>query len=213
MPTQHAKAYPFFIPDTSYVLDQNGWRPFSGSAPVEKLHGVIASGSNASPDRLEAKFEGHAELLTSPIYVLRAKLHGFESVYSAHFTSYGSIPATLAPAAGSITDVFVTWLDDAQLERMHETENVGVNYDYAHLPDIKLVMETGTVENAASAYLSKRGILRQNGHPISLRTMCQEQVLAYAKSIVAPHIEGLDDFILALIDDKEVREKFTQLLG
>ncbi|MBL4692932.1 MAG: hypothetical protein JKY92_06340 [Magnetovibrio sp.] len=218
MPIQHAKSYPFFIPETSYVLDQDGWREHPGHANKDRvskdhLHGVIASGSNASPDQLEHKFKGHEQLLKYPIYVTRGQLHDFESVYSAHFTSYGSVPATLASAIGAITDVFVTWLNDDQLARMHETESIGVNYDYVQMPNIKLRLETGDLLQSAYAYLSKRGSLSQHGKPISLKAMSQEQVLRYAKSQVTSTTKSLDDFILALIKSPQTRAKYTRRLA
>lgn len=168
-PVTHAKAYPFHIPDDSYVLGKDGWRPVNDPADTHEhtqgRHAVIASGSNASPDRLAIKFADHAHLLSDPIPVTQAQLHDFDSVYSAHFSGYGSIPATLAHAPGAMAEVFVTWLTDAQLNRMHETEAVGVNYDFVKLTDIRLLNEYGGGFTQAHAYMSKRGCLNKDGEP------------------------------------------------
>jgi len=210
---KHAKSYPFHIPETSYVLDQDGWRPFEKDIASTHRHVVIASGSNASPDRLAAKFKNHADLLAEPIYVTRAALHDFDTVYSAHFTNYGSIPATLSYALGLKTHVFVTWLTDAQLDRMHETESVGENYNYARLSDIHLAIETGEVHSSAHAYISTRGCLNKSGAPVSLSAMTQPEILDYAKSIVAPSQGDTDDFIRTNLDCDATRTKHTQRLA
>lgn len=221
-PIQHAKAYPFNIPQSSYILDAQGWRPLEGEPQLKGRHAVIASGSNASPDRLQTKYADHADLLDAGIPVLRAKLHDFDAVYSAHIARYGSIPATLAFAPGAVTDVFITWLTDAQLERMHQTEAVGVNYDYVKLSGIHLLCETGAGLTAAHAYISKRGCLNKEGKPVPLaaldtagrqwRPMSQEQALDFARTQTAPH-EDADTFIRQHIDSANVRADRTAQLS
>lgn len=209
---EHAKSYPFFIPETSYVLGQQGWQAIAPSAPPMNRHAVIASGSNASPDRLVKKFKPCAELLGTPIQITRATLHDFATVYSAHFTNYGSIPATLAYVPGTVSDVFVTWLTDDQLERMHETESVGVNYHYAQLSGLYLKHETGEIHTTAQAYLSTRGCLNKDNAPIALADMNQADVLSYAKSKVAPEQADTDAFILSNINCADTRARHTQKL-
>lgn len=213
-PIQHAKAYPFLIPEDSYVLEPDGWFPLTRVPPLKGRHAVIASGSNASPERLHAKFAEHPHLLAPGIPVLRAQLHDFDAVYSAHIASYGSIPATLAHAPGTVLDVFVTWLTDAQLERMHATEAVGVNYDFVKLTGIHLLCDSGAALTTAHAYLSKRGCLNVAGKPVPLtalnatgrywRAMTQTEVLEYARTQIAA-IEAPDDFIRQHIDCTDTR--------
>lgn len=219
---QHAKAYPFGIPENSYVLDRDGWRPLEGEFCNAGRHAVIASGSNASPERLMAKYADHPHLLDEPIVVTRGQLHDFDAVYSAHFTSYGAIPATLAHAPGAIADVFVTWLTDAQLERMHETEAVGVNYVFAKLSRIHLLCGCGGGMTTAHAYISKRGCLNKGGNPVPLaalntehrqwRAMTQVEVLDYARSLIAP-TEETDTFIRQHIDCPDTRAERTQQIS
>lgn len=208
----HAKAYPFFIPETSYVVDQNGWRPLDNTVHLNNPHPVIASGSNASPDRLVEKFKDVPELLNNPIPVTRATLHDYKAVYSAHFTKYGSIPATLAHVPKIVSSVFVTWLDDDQLAHMHKTENVGVNYYYAHLKGIHLILESGDVFNTAYAYLSARGCLAKNNQTIALADMSQSEVLRYAQSLISPRDGDLEGFILSHIQSKHTRNQHTKKL-
>jgi len=216
-PIEHAKSYPFDIPEGSYVLDRDGWRALPvGEHETDRRHAVIASGSNAAPDHLGKKFKNFDHLLDQPVYVTRATLHEFDAVYSAHFSHYGSIPATLAHAPGAQANVFVTWLTDAQLDRVHETEAVGTNYDFARLHDIHLAIEDGTILNAAHAYLSRRGCLSRDGRPVPLSScqtdgrqwtaMSQCEVLNYARSLLAPD-ETKNDFIKAGIDSPALRAK------
>ena len=207
-PIQHAKAYPFDIPQSSYILDAQGWRPLEGVPQIKGRHAVIASGSNASPDRLQTKYADHADLLDAGIPVVRAQLHDF--------------PATLAFAPGAVADVFITWLTDAQLERMHQTEAVGVNYDYVKLSGIHLLCESGAGLTAAHAYISKRGCLNKSGKPVPLaalatagrqwRPMSQEQALDFARTQTAPH-EDADTFIRQLIDIANVRAERSAKLS
>ncbi|HEY9164065.1 MAG TPA: hypothetical protein VIN57_05600 [Magnetovibrio sp.] len=221
-PIQNAKAYPFLIPEDSYVIEPDGWFPLTCAPQLAGRHAVIASGSNASPERLRAKFGEHRHLLEAGIPVLRAQLHDFDAVYSAHIANYGSIPATLAHAPGTVLDVFVTWLTDAQLERMHETEAVGVNYDFVRLSGIHLLCDSGAALTTAHAYLSKRGCLNMGGKPVALtainaigrpwQSMTQIQVLDYARNVSAPH-EDLDAFIRQHIDCPDTRTSRTQSLS
>jgi hypothetical protein len=220
-PVAHAKAYPFCIPEGSFVLERGGWRSLAVMPKLKNRHAVIASGSNASPDRLIAKYVDHTHLLEDTIPVVRAKLHDFDAVYSAHISRYGSIPATLAYAPGTIADVFVTWLTDAQLERMHETKAVGVNYDFVKLSGIHLLCENDEGLTTVHAYLSKHGCLNRGGKPISLaalnveerqwQAMTQPEVLDYVCARLAPD-EHTDTFIRQHIDCASTRAQRTHHL-
>lgn len=221
-PIQNAKAYPFLIPEASYVLEPSGWFALTSAPQLKGRHAVIASGSNASPERLQAKYAGHMHLLEAGIPVLRAQLHDYDAVYSAHIASYGSIPATLAYAPGTVLDVFITWLTDAQLERLHATEAVGVNYDFVKLSGINLLCDSGAALTTAHAYLSKRGCLNVGDKPVSLaavhatgrhwRAMTQTEALEHARMQIAA-LEAPDAFIRHHIDSPEIRISRTESLS
>ena len=73
---------------------------------------LLAYGANASPEALTRKL---AHLPPEPIAALRVALRGWDVVYSAHVSPYGSVPATVvqlapAPVAG------LPRLPDAELE-------------------------------------------------------------------------------------------------
>lgn len=218
----HAKAYPFTIPQNSYILTADGERPFSGAPHHPGRHPVIASGSNASPERLMAKYTDHPDLLHDAIPVERAQLHDFDAVYSAHIAGYGAIPATLSHAPGTIADVFITWLTDPQLEHMHQTEAVGVNYDYVKLTGILLLCSCGAGLTTAYAYVSRRGCLNKNAKPVPLAAisatgrqwpaMTEAEALDFTRSRFAPEQE-INTFIRQHIESDETRAERTQHLS
>lgn len=221
-PISHAKAYPFNIPEDSYVIGPEGYHPLEGPVDTTGRHGVIASGSNASPERLGAKFADFPDMLSETIPVVRAQLHDFDTVYSAHVASYGSIPATLAHIPGAVADVFITWLTNAQLVRMHETENTGVNYDFVKLTGIKLICGGDRGRTSAYAYMSRRGCLNRKGEPVPLaathaqgrqgRAMTQAEVLDFARLKTAPEVD-YDTFIREQINCPLTRDARTKALS
>ncbi len=130
--------------------------PLPSGATEDRLP-IIASGSNASPARLAAKFGDSEE-----IAVTRAELRHFAVVFAGHFTAYGAIPATLCPHRGAITDVWITWLTPDQLQIMHRSEGVigcreaMQRYDFVELIGIDLRPERMEPIDQAGAYLSRR---------------------------------------------------------
>ena len=196
-----AKTYPYPAPEGSYVLKDGGPRELADSAPVPGLDGrtpVLAVGSNRAPEQLARKF---APLGGATIPVSRARLADFDAVYSAHFTSYGAIPATLQHAPGTTVMLSVTWLTAPQLVRMHETEVASENYSFGELSELRL--ETaGRVLGRVFAYVSRRGCLTDAGRPVALAevaaeerhwpALTQEEMLGRARDRLAPR-QALDE--------------------
>lgn len=232
-----AKSYPFAAPGRPYLfragraepLDAAGSRAldFSGRVPV------IAHGSNRAPDQLARKFGTEAEIPVS-----RALLADYDVVYSAHVTRYGSIAANLQHAPGVRAEVYVTWLDEAQLARMHETE-LGTpatgpgNYRYGRLEGIALELEAGPAErlDAAFVYLSRRGCLADDdkadpdapgARPLGLaeiaaqgrthRALGQREVLGLVHRRFHPD-RPLDPLILETVRDAALRAGLIERLG
>lgn len=212
--------YPFLAPLERYVF-ATGRR-----APAFSIAGrqpVLALGSNAAPVQLRRKFAG----FPGHIPVSRAVLFDHVVVYSAHFTRYGALPATLHQHPGAIAFVAITWLDARQLARMHETESVGVNYDYVEIDDIRLEHDGGladvTVPDdlAVGAYVSRRGALTHLDKPIRLAetassncplpALTQPAALRFAQRRVAPDL-AFDDFLRRLSDDATFRSDCTERL-
>jgi len=164
-----AKSYPFeTFPESYLLLGGQAVALRSQPAVPDRFAGrvpVIAHGSNRSPAQLARKFGDSAE-----IPVTRAWLRDYDVVYSAHMSRYGSIAANVQHAPGVVVEIFVTWLDDRQLIRMHETELGGEVYVYGRMAGIELALEAGPAPSLREAfiYLSRRGCLAVDQQPVAL---------------------------------------------
>lgn len=214
----HAKAYPFAIPGHSFVYHEGAARPMTAEEADpdgfrrEDRAPVIACGSNRSHEQLHRKY-GHLDG-AAPIPVQRAWLTGFDVVYAAHITGYGSISATLQHVPETSVEISVTWLTDDQLDLMHGTEGRGESYDYVRLDGLDLSLEAGGRLDAAFAYVYRRGCLSHQGAPVGLaeaaatgrphRALAQPEIQAHVHSRF-DHGGDLDTFILENVTDPELR--------
>jgi len=218
-PVAHAKTYPFPVPGRSYVfrngqphdLEDHGFDR-TGRTPV------LAAGSNQSHEQLARKYSvlpGHVE-----IPVQRGLLDGFDSAYAAHLAGYGSVPSTFCPSPGTRVTTYVLWLDDAQLNRMHETER---NYTYDRLDEVRVeIDDSGEVIDKAFAYTAVVGCLSVDGAPVALaeigaegrvlRAMSQPEMLDHVRRRLDPDAQ-LDAFIRAHIEDEALRRERTLALS
>lgn len=210
-PVAHAKSYPFPVLGRSYVFRDGV--PSDMLDPVFDKTGrtpVLAAGSNQSHEQLARKYAGISKHTEIPIQ--RGILSDFDSVYAAHLAGYGSVPSTFFPSDGTQVTTYVLWLDDSQLNRMHETER---NYTYDHLYDIKVRIEdSDELLSEAYAYSAKVGCIGHCGKPIALReisalnrklpSMSQVEILEHIRYRLAPE-EPLDVFIGVHIANPELR--------
>ncbi|WP_119462151.1 hypothetical protein [Rhodospirillaceae bacterium SYSU D60014] len=216
-----AKGYPFFIPEESYLLADGAVRPlpalddpvFAGRTPV------LAVGSNQSPDQLRRKFAHFPPPARIP--VTRAWLADFDVVYATHITRYGSIPGNLFPTPGARVRLSVTWLDAEQLAAMHATEIAGEHYVFGRLGAVELAIDNGPMLRQVHGYVSLQGCLREDDAPVGLAAiraegrpypgLPQEAMLELLRRRCASPL-ALDDFILALVTDPDLRDACTQRL-
>ncbi|NIA71210.1 hypothetical protein HBA54_21655 [Pelagibius litoralis] len=221
-----AKGYPYAAPAGSYLYRDGETRALDGGADAGLLRDrvpVIAHGSNRAPEQLHRKFS-HLAGAASEIPVTRAVLADHDVVYSAHMTRYGAVSATLHTAPGTRVTVFVTWLSEAQLPRMHETELGLGNYGYGRMDDIALAIEGGPEISEAYAYLSVHGCLADPeaaALPVALaavpaedrvhRSLDQESALALLRDRHEPAAE-LDGMILSNIADTDKRRRLIKAL-
>lgn len=215
-----AKGYPYPIPDASYLFEDGIARPWQHEETDAWLAGrrpILAVGSNQSPDQLTRKF---SDKQWGPIPVTRARLHGYDVVYAAHISTYGSIPATLFKAPETTVTLFITWLSPEQEVRMHATEG---NYAFGRLRGVRLEIETGTALDHVHLYAGQRGALRgPAGTPVPLaevpadnrawQAMTQVEVQDYVRRRVAAD-HDLDRFILTSVDDHDLRLARAEQLG
>lgn len=217
---RHAKSYPFGIPGHSYLFEDGRFSPL-GNVDID--HGdrtpVLAAGSNQSPEQLARKFASFEPGPGTRIPVQRGMLADFDVVYAAHLAGYGSVPATFQASPGTAVIVFVLWLDERQLNRMHETE---ANYTFDRLTGLSIAFDDGRTLEAAFGYSSKVGCLNFNGSCASLAeipanarrfpALTQEEALAAVRDRLAP-ARALDDFILDHVEDRDVRRIRSTELG
>jgi hypothetical protein len=162
---RRALAYPYDPPVGSFV--QLGARTLPvppEEIEVEGRRALLAYGANASPEALTRKL---ATLPPRPIAVLRVALSGWDVVYSAHVTRYGSVPAAVVASPGTVASVHLVFPDDDQLAALAATE--GRNYRLEQLADFTAELEIGGEGPAEiDAFISVHGPLLLNGSPVAL---------------------------------------------
>lgn len=207
---ERALAYPFAIPDHSFVYADGDVQPFDVAQTRERIP-VIALGSNRSPVQLKRKF---GAIAGSVIPVERAWLDGYDVVFTAHVAGYGSVSAMLFPSPGTRVEISLNWFAPEQLRVMHETEGLGDFYDYARVGPPKLVPEFSPCPPHTYAYLCRRGALDVNGMPAAHAVIKAEgRVFPALTQLEAQHhvlaqygVGGtVDEFILQNIADDAVR--------
>jgi len=216
---RRALGYPYPAPGESFVFRDGRARAFdprelAGRTPV------LAHGSNRAPAQLARKFADFSgDAGTVPVTYLW--LHDYDVVYSAHVTRYGAIASTLQHAPGCRARVAVTWLDAAQLERMHATEG---NYAVGALTGVNLESEVPAppLDGHLLMYRSARGPLSEAGTPLGLAAVharprphparTQGQVLEALRRAVAP-ARAFEPFIRDLVNDAAFRRACARHLG
>lgn len=203
-----AVGYPYDITAHSFTFIAGAEAPFDPALRAGRRP-VIGYGSNQSPLRLRQKYGTDHQ----PIPVQRAWLSDHDVVYSAHFSSYGSLPAALRHVPETRVAVAVNWLSDAELEIMHPTEID--SYDFAHLDNLNLELDDGSRLDRAYAYLSFRGHVGDGSQPFALREVASEgrtytaygqcEALAMMRDWLAPG-DDLAGFVRAHIADAELRK-------
>lgn len=211
-----ARSYPYGIPKDSYTWRGGAVAPFDPAARRSRTP-VLAVGSNQSPEQLTRKFGE-----TGEIPVQRAQLADFDIFYSAHITTYGAVPAMLQHAPGTSVNLSVTWLDERQLELMHETEIRAGNYWYGAIGEIDLALDCGIGLREANLYVGVHGQLMHEGQAIAVaairaerrrpRALTTADVLEIVRERVSPS-DGADEFVIKLVDDNGFRAACTEALA
>jgi hypothetical protein len=213
---ERARSYPYAIPDGSYNWKGGAIAAFDPAA-LEGRTPVLAIGSNQSPQQLSRKFGDSGE-----IPVQRARLAEFDVYYSAHITAYGSVPAMLQHAPGATVNLSVTWLDDRQLDVMHETELRAAKYRYAVIEDIDLTLDCESRLGDIHLYVGINGHLRHEGEAVAmaaapaegrrLRALTTAEVLEIVRERFSPR-DGSAEFVLKLVDDSGFRAACSEAIA
>jgi hypothetical protein len=130
------------------------------SARTDDRVPVLAVGSNASPAQLRHKYEAAGVSLVTPMVACRVE--GLAAGLAAIVSRVGYVPATPVLGADLVDDLFVQWLDPAQLARLDATEpnyrRVVVGGDPA-TGGVRITLPSGEVLGACHVYACTRGSL------------------------------------------------------
>lgn len=214
---KRALGYPYHVPENDFVLSNGDIRNFQDNSVLRGRKPVLAIGSNRSPEQLLRKF-GKDNLIP----VTHAELSDYDVVYSAHIASYGSIPATLIFSPGTTVNVCLTWLSSKQLCRMHETEALGISYDYLESQKLEVKLRQGQSVDVIGCYKARKGCLNLKGAPAALSAVparervhpaCEQRfVLQYVYS-KWPEQENFGSWLTRVVTDTEFRKFVSKELA
>ncbi|KAG2426593.1 hypothetical protein HXX76_012909 [Chlamydomonas incerta] len=121
----------------------------AGLAAGQRMWPVLAIGSNAGPEQLRRKYPA-AAFPGAVIPVIQIQLHGFDVVYTPYLASYGSCTATLEASPGTCVSIFITYLTEPLMERMHATEG-GYNLTRLTGLDVAVAPYSGSSSGSSSS--------------------------------------------------------------
>ncbi|HEY9368950.1 hypothetical protein [Streptomyces sp.] len=129
---------------------------------IGERYPVLSIGSNACPAQLRHKMDGVG--VSSTVPMVRVRVTGIRVGASAYVSPMGYVSASPFHAPGHIADLFVTWLDAAQLEIVDHSEGIftaGGEYDRVLLrpSDIPVEMPSGELLGGAYLYVHRYGVL------------------------------------------------------
>jgi hypothetical protein len=187
---RRALEYPYAAPERSYLYRAGEAHELPDAGPdLSGRTPLLSYGANAAPEALARKL---ASLPSEGLPVMRAKLEGYDVVYSAHVSPYGAVPATLIESTGTTAPVFVLHPTPDQCALLTASEP---NYDLVEV-------------NGVAAYRSKHGPLELDGSPVALaavrsagRTLPEldePAILERARAHLEPQL-SLEEFIRASI--------------
>jgi hypothetical protein len=207
---ERAMRYPYAVPARPFV--QQGHRtldPEEVEIDRPQRSRLLVYGSNASPEALARKLA----LSTDPVLVEPAWLHDFDVVYSAHFSPYGAVPATLQRSAGTTVRVAVIHLTAEQLRLVSATEP---NYELTSFGTATCELPDGEAVTQLSAYISRHGCLLADGKEVALVAVparqrnfpesSEPQVLESLRAQLCPE-ETIDAFVLGNVTDPSLAQK------
>ncbi len=158
-----------FLNELNKSKKQDKPQPLSSRTPI------IAYGSNAAVSALTRKFMSEKFARGWAIIpVLKGVLKNFEIVHAAHFVPVnGSFPAGIAYSSGAESEVWVTYLDAQEMERMHASEGIDSDspeswYSYGRLDNIKIQIPGWRELTSAFVYIDNYGALKIQGKTAAL---------------------------------------------
>lgn len=189
-----------------------------GSLPRNGRVPVLAYGSNRAPAQLARKFTGES----TAVAVEQVRAHGWDVVFCARFSSYGTLPAMLLAMPRTSVAVAVTWLTPDQLAAMDDTEGVTIgHYRRITLPPGTVTDRAGAPVADVQVYESDHPALSIGGAPVAfsaipaegrtIASMTAEDVLSHAHGHLSPGL-ARDTAILRVIADAAHRRRMDARL-
>lgn len=166
---ERANDYPYEAPPHSYLMDGDSYAEVAGftKAELEGRVAVLSVGSNRAPQQLLRKFAGKARLC-----VTRAVVKNCDIIHSACFSYYGAVPCSAHPCEGTDIMLNAVWLTADQLQIMHDTEAVGIAYDYCRWDEGAVEILDAPPPEAVYGYATRLGsLLDGEGHPFGLSAL------------------------------------------
>lgn len=160
-PREHPLSYPGARPEESVLLDGDRLLPLTRRVYEDRVP-VLAVGSNACPAQLRHKMARSGVSGTIPM--VKTGVVGLGVGVSAHVSPMGYVSASPFHAPGAVGELFLTWLDAAQLAVVDASEGVAVAegaYDRAWLSasEVRIVLDSGELLPGAHVYVNRRGVL------------------------------------------------------
>lgn len=187
-PREDPLTYPGAWPAESALLDGNRMLPLDRFVFEDRLP-VLSVGSNACPAQLVHKMAERGVACRIPM--VKARVTGIGIGVSAHVSLLGYLSASPFHSPGSTVELFLTWLDEAQLAVVDASEGVDSptgNFQRAVLPaaDFRVELESGRVLDHAWIYVNRWGVLRDGGpsprpHPGRQRPLLTELLATSAE--------------------------------
>lgn len=224
-PLAQAMLYPYPAPQGDFFMVDGLPRLAPDGIGADALRGrvpVLSVGSNRAPLQLRRKFGPGASLP-----VTAAILHDVDIVFAASLSYYGAVPATGFPSQGARVALNIAWLDADQLSHMHDTEALGIAYDFIRYhpgavshgdrPDA----DDPVFGQPVHGYESRAGVLGFDGKPMAHAAIKAEgrvfpaidepSMLSRVQAMGQPLPEGddtpLEDWITAMQASRSARDE------
>lgn len=225
-PLAQALLYPYPAPEGDFMMANGVPELVPGGIGAEALRGlvpVLSVGSNRAPLQLRRKFGDDCNLP-----VTAAVLHEADIVFAATLSYYAAVPATAFPSKGTSVQLNVAWLNDAQLLHMHNTEALGIAYDFIRYDELSVSHgaradgDDPVFRQPVFGYESRAGVLAVDGRPVAhaainaegrvFPAMDEAAMLAHVRDLSGSGLE-LEDWIMAMRQNRAARDAVIAQLG
>jgi hypothetical protein len=219
---ERAVGYPWARPEGSYLLTGSEVEPLAAMDPDrrgEVVSGLTAAGcgrvpllaigSNAAPQVLEAKF-AHLDDEDGgrTVLALAGRLHDFDVGVAAQPALYGSMPATIFPSPGTEVAATLLWVTPPQFTQLTWSE---LSYRLGRLRARFEVEDGGEAFEEVLVFVSRFWAFCVDGRPVALgsipargRTapaLSQKEMLDAAAVLAIGPDAGGEALVRAVVED------------